>query len=98
MAGPYLTGNVIRLKANWTDPNNNNAIIDPTTVTFRYADPTGVVTTATYPIGVIKEGVGIYHLDVAVNIAGTWWYDAISTGIAQARAEASFVVLAPKVP
>lgn len=98
MAGPYLTGNVIRLKANWTDPNANNIAIDPTTVTFRYADPLGAVTSFTYPTTVVKEAVGIYHLDVSVTTPGTWWYDALSTGTGQARAEGNFVVLASKVP
>lgn len=98
MAGPYLVGNVIRMKANWTDPNNNNLPVDPTVVSFRYADPTGAVTTNTYPTLVVKEAVGIYHLDVICNTVGTWWYDAISTGTAQARAEGNFVILPSKVP
>jgi hypothetical protein len=100
MAGPYIVGNVVRMKANWTDPNSNppNAPIDPTTITFRYADPTGVVTSFVFPASVVKEAVGAYHLDVVCNIAGDWWYDAFSTGVAQARAESKFTVLASRVP
>ena len=97
MAGPYLIGNVIRLRGVWTDPNNSNVPIDPTTVTFRYADPTGNVTAFTYPTNVVKEAVGIYHLDVSANISGLWWYDAVSTGTAQARMENNFLILASKV-
>ena|SRR5438105_2425749 len=98
MAGPYLVGNVIRLTAIWVDPNNANAPIDPNTITFKYVDPTGLSTTAIYPAGVIRDGVGVYHLDIPVNVAGTWWYDSIATGAGVSRAENSFVVLASKIP
>jgi len=100
MAGPYLVGNPIRLRAVWTDPNNANAPIDPTTVTVKYADPTGTITTVIYPSApIVKESTGIYHIDVLVTVSGKWTYDWIGSGaVAPSRAEKEFVVLQSEIP
>jgi hypothetical protein len=95
MGGPYLNGNVVRLKGTWTDPNSTppNNPIDPSVITLKYQDPTGATTTVTYPAApIIKESTGVYHADIAVAVAGKWTYDWLSTGIAQARTETNFQV------
>lgn len=94
----YKVGNVVRLKGVWTDPNAADAPIDPAVVIIKYTDPLGATTSVTYPSTIIKESVGIYHLDVSINVAGLWWYDTISTGVGAARAENSFLVEATHVP
>jgi hypothetical protein len=101
MPGPYLNGNTIRLKGTWTDPNSNppNAPIDPSVITLKYADPTGAITTATYPAApIIKDSTGVYHADIAVAITGRWTYDWLSTGTGPARAENYFQVNQTQIP
>lgn len=95
----YLVGNVARLHALWSDPFNNDQPVDPSTASFEYTDPTGVVTTiGPYPAGgIIREAAGLYHKDITVNLPGDWYYDGVSTGTASARAEGKLTGIISKV-
>ena len=84
----YYNGTEIRLTAAFT---NNGVAIDPTTVTFRVKDPTGVIVAYTSP-AVVKDSVGNYHLDIAVGISGFWYYRAEGTGAATVAGEAKLSV------
>ena len=91
----YELGDLIRVKAStFTDPNDGDAPIDPTTVTVIIKTPAGVVTAYVYGVdaAVKKAAVGDYYMDVSANEAGQDTYRWIGTGVAQAADEESFLV------
>lgn len=64
------------------------ANLDPTAVFAQVRNPAGSVTTYEYGVDaeVNKSAVGVYYIDVNLNIAGTWYYRFYSTGTGQAVA------------
>lgn len=71
------------------------ANLDPGTVYAQVMAPGGSVTTYQYGVdaAVNKPAVGIYYIDVSLDIAGTWYYRFYSTGTGQAvAADQSLVV------
>jgi uncharacterized protein YfaS (alpha-2-macroglobulin family) len=87
--GLYDPGSTIRLGANF---RSQGSFADPTTVTLKVKDPTGVVTTYTHPADLTKDAVGRYHRDLTPNTPGTWYYRFIATGAVAATIEESFRV------
>jgi hypothetical protein len=66
---------------------------DPTTVTLKVQDPSGVEDTYTYALGqVTKSAAGVYYRDVAVDEKGVWHYRWIGTGTVAAADEDYFFV------
>lgn len=92
MPSVYDIGDLVRVSGAFTDVND--ADIDPTTVTFKFTDPSGNTTSYTYVTDaeVVKDSTGHYHVDVSVDEAGTWYYRWESGGSGQAAEEGSFVV------
>lgn len=74
MAGPYDIGDTVRLTGTFTD--SAGAVADPTTVTVTVTNPAGVVTNP----AATKDSVGVYHVDVAPTVSGTWRYAFSGTG------------------
>ena len=68
MANIYLIGQQVRLSCVFTTVLD--VAIDPTTVVQTVHPPDGVNTTPTP----IKDSVGHYHADVALDQAGDWRY------------------------
>lgn len=89
-ANAYDVGQIVRFKGTFTDPNNNDAPIDPTDVYIAYLDPSENLTTLHYDVDVDlkKESTGIYYVDVEMDEAGRWYYRVYSTGVGQAAGEA----------
>ena len=58
------------------------ALVDPTTVTFRAKSPNGTLTVHVFGVDpeLIKDGVGQYHDDITLNVAGDWYYRWEGTG------------------
>ncbi len=68
MANHYQIGDSIRLRATFTV---NGVVQDPTNVTLRYRNPSGLVTVIT---GTTKESTGIYYYDTpSLDESGQWW-------------------------
>lgn len=66
---------------------------DPTTITCKQRNPAGTITTNTYGDGVLlRDGAGLYHLDLTPTTAGVWSYRWIGTGALVAASEAEFYV------
>jgi hypothetical protein len=69
--------------------------MDPDAVFFKAKDPEGTVI-GPYEYGtdaeLVKDGPGLYHVDVDANKPGTWRYRFYSTGTGQAAKEGSFTV------
>lgn len=99
MATPnvYETGDLVRLRTNPPFADASGSPADPTTVTLRVLDPTGVATTYTYPADILKDSTGAYHYDLQVATAGWWFYRWIGTGTVTAQDEQQFEVVAGRL-
>jgi hypothetical protein len=88
----YDKGDSVRCRGSFK--NSSNAAIDPTTVSFKYKDPSGNVATLVYgtDVALVKDSTGNYHVDVDADESGTWYYRFESTGTGQAADEESFIV------
>lgn len=88
----YDIGDLVRLSVQFNDADS--AAVDPTVITVRYADPTGLVTQMTYEtdVAVYRADVGAYYVDFIVNRAGTWAYRWQSSGLVTAATEGQFQV------
>ena len=94
----YDIGDVIRLSGAFTD--GADAPVDPDAVAFKLLDPAGAVAE---PAPVFNDGVGLYHVDVALAVAGVHSYRVEGTGANAAAAERRFrvrrsLVLEAEVP
>jgi len=90
----YDVGDVARIEAPFRDVDNQPA--DPTTVTASIRKPDGTVTDYTVSLGeIVRDGVGLYHLDVAVDMAGDWFYRFAGTGTVSVADEKTFVAREP---
>lgn len=67
---------------------------DPTTVTGKFKDPAGNVTT--YVDGtdteLVKDSIGNYHYDITLDEAGKWRYRGDGVGVVVAAGEGRFNV------
>ena len=86
----YVNSNVIRISVQFRDPDTK-ALFDPNTVSAKFADPAGTITTYDYGTDaeLVKDSTGKYHVDVTVELVGTWFYTFIGDG---SRQDASFEV------
>jgi hypothetical protein len=89
---PYNIGNVVPI-------NNvfmlNGFVTDPATLVLTVTDPNGGVTTYNWPSPdtITRDGLGTFHVDQAVNIAGTWNVEWTSTGAVVSDSKTAFEVL-----
>lgn len=94
MKAPYECdlGDEVRIEGVFK--NLDRIKVDPTTVTFKVKDPAGNVTTKVYgtDVEIVKDGLGTFHMDIAANLQGWWYYRIFSTGSGKAAAEGSFRV------
>lgn len=92
MPSVYDVGDLVRVSGAFTDIDDED--IDPTTVTFKFTDPSGNTTAYVYGTDpeVVNPSKGHYHVDVSLDEAGTWYYRWESGGTGQAAEEDSLVV------
>jgi hypothetical protein len=92
----YDKGDLVRCTATFKDATNNDTLVDPSTIQFKFKTPAGATTTYTYGTDaqLVKDSTGQYHVDLNANAAGTWSYQFSSTGTYQAAQEQQFTVLA----
>ena len=67
----YQAGDSAKLS---TVITRDGVAIDPSTVSLKVEDPTGVETTYTYPTQISKTAVGHYQKEITLPIAGRWLY------------------------
>lgn len=94
----YMIGQLVR-SSNEFRTVPGGALIDPTAVFFRARKQNGTVIAYTYPTDVqlVRDGVGLYHVDLSTDNPGIWkvrWY---STGTGQAAGEDRWVVAPSEV-
>jgi hypothetical protein len=71
----YNINTSITLKAAFTDGITGLPVDPSAGVTCYVLDPNGQKTTYSVAGGtVIRDGVGLYHLNINVSIPGHWWY------------------------
>lgn len=98
----YDVGDLVEVFTQFTDPRNNNAPVDPTSVFLRVEDPSGNVTEYEYD-GVDLDDTedgriwrvdeGDYHFNINLDEAGVWSYYWFSTGTGQAAEKKSIRAL-----
>lgn len=88
----YQKGDLARITGNFK--NAAGADADPTTVTFKYTNPAGTITTLIYltDAALVKDSTGNYHVDVSINAAGMWYYRWQGTGAVETAQEGEFCV------
>jgi hypothetical protein len=89
----YEFGTIVRCRGTFTQ-NSTGAVFDPSTVKVSVRRPSGKVNTYTYGTHaeVIKEGTGLYYLDVTANTPGRWTYRWFGEGASKAANEEQFDV------
>jgi hypothetical protein len=57
--------------------------IDPTVVNLFLAAPDGTISEFTYPDQIVRDDVGLYHVQETLDEAGVWTYKWQGTGLAE---------------
>jgi len=91
MSHSYYVGNQVICQATFTTAATG-AAVDPTAVYFQFKNPSQVITTYQYGVGVEiqKLSTGIYTVTISIDNDGDWYYRWYSTGTGQAAAETRF--------
>jgi len=96
MSENYFTkGSKVRISVDPTKPFKvGSTVTDPTGIVVKYRDPAGVITIKTYGVDseVNRQALGIYYMDVVVNVAGEWTFRFEGSGACVAVMEDSFYV------
>lgn len=71
-----------------------DTLVDPSTITAKLKKPDASVTTKVFDtdVEVVRDAVGIYHIDVACAAAGDYVIGWIGTGVLPAQRELAFKV------
>ena len=93
----YDIGDIIRVSASFK--NSASTLIDPTSASVIYKNPSGSSTSLVYGTDAVleKDATGIYHADVTINQAGRWFIRWSSSGTGQATEESYFDIRSRKV-
>jgi len=92
MAEHFDKGDEVRVQTTFTD--GDGVAIDPDAVLFKFSDPSGNTTSYEYGADaeLVKDGTGVYHVDIDCDEAGEWRWKFYSTGTGQAADEDSFII------
>lgn len=94
MIDTFALGQDVRVTAVFTDPDNDDAAVDPDVVKLSFKDPAETVTTWTYDSDteLVRDSAGNYHALIDADAAGIWYYRWWSTGDGKAAKEGTFRV------
>lgn len=87
----YPVSTQARIKGSFLGIGAGSGQVDPTTVTLTLTDPYGNQSVLTTPT-VIRDGVGVYHYDLTINIPGTYAYRWQGTGAVIAASNTGYLV------
>ena len=92
MINVYQEGDIARISGVFK--NAAGAATDPTTVSFKYINPSGTVVTLVYltDAALVRSSAGDFYVDININEPGTWFYRFIGTGAVQVVEEGQFGV------
>lgn len=76
----------------------DGVLTDPSTLTISYRKPNGTEVTKTYGTDpeVVRQSVGVYHLNVTCDSAGEWAGRVSASGLASGAGETSWHVRASR--
>lgn len=99
MTHAYPKGQVVTIAAEFKD--TAGVATDPTTITARFLEPTTPTATETVLVfgvdaALVRDDVGLYHVDIVAGTVGEWPYRFEGTGAVQAVDEHVFKVLASR--
>jgi hypothetical protein len=68
---------------------NGTTRVDPSTVVLKSKAPDSSVTTYTYGVdaALVRDELGVFHIDINLTAAGTWTFRWESTGTGKAAEE-----------
>jgi len=86
----YDIGDQIQLTGTFSKSGTNT---DPTTITLQIKTPDGTIASYTYALSQLtKSATGIYYMDYAPTIAGTYYWRFAGTGAVVTAGEGYFNV------
>lgn len=93
----YDIGDIVRISASFK--NSASSLIDPTSASMLYKDPSGSKTSLVYAVdaALVKDNTGLYHVDLTIDESGRWYTRWSSSGTGQATEESFFDVRKLKV-
>lgn len=85
-------GDIVRASAVFQNESSVDA--DPTTITMKYKNPAGDITTLVRGTDneLEKDSTGNYHVDITIDQSGFWYHQWIGTGAVAAGDEEKFEV------
>lgn len=88
----YQKGDAVHITGTFADSVGDP--VDPTTVTFKYTNPSGTTVALVYGTDaeLVKDEVGAYSVDLTPDESGQWLYRWESTGDGQAAEHGEFIV------
>jgi hypothetical protein len=90
----YERGSTARLSLVVQD--STSLLVDPLTLTLTVRSPAGATTVYTSPgAPIVRDGIGTYHADIALPLAGTWVYQWQTSSPGQMQGDSITVDPAP---
>jgi hypothetical protein len=80
-----------RVRCTGTFRDIDGDLADPTAIVARVLDPLEIIQTF-QGVDVIKDAVGVYFVDLDVDVPGIWTYRFEGTGVVVAAEETAFYV------
>ena len=92
MTDHYEEDSLLRFKATFKD--NDAALTDPTTITLRHTEPGAAAVNYVYGTDaeVIRESLGIFHVDYIADAVGEHKWRWLGTGAVQIAIKGGFIV------
>ena len=91
----YAINQLVRLSAEFrANGQPNGALVDPSRVEVKILAPDATLTSLAWPDdgAVVRDSIGVFHVDVLATVHGTWTYRFTGKGAAQAAQERNFTV------
>lgn len=87
----YGIGNQIRITGTFTNPLNDDAVIDPDTVYCAVRSPASGTVSYQHGVGseITKSSTGVYYIDVPLSRVGSWYirWSALDSNLKAASAD-----------
>lgn len=95
----YDVGDRVKLSVTIRDLENDSALIDPDALVFTMLEPDATSTSYTYGVDaeVVRDSIGIFHVNWDVTQSGNHWSRFAASGNVGAAEELGFKVRVPKV-
>ena len=88
----YEQDSLLRFRATFKD--NDGALTDPTTITLRHTEPGLAAVNYVYgtDVEVVRESLGIFHVDYLADAVGEHKWRWLGTGAVQISIKGGFII------